>query len=199
MASRIVLAKSIVWGVTLFVLLTLSLAPVGFAQTQQFTATAVNIEDPPYGLVAQLWCVAGCVVDHIGVSGVLEPNQSGEVAFGFGFSFTEENECTPTPITTFDPLTGPQAWTDTTVRASQQPCTPNGMPYTSTNYTRTNTAPAGSYQPPVLYQCWVFSCAIDFPAGLIIPPNHGVTVYTSLQPAYTGWKGYASVNFRGRK
>jgi hypothetical protein len=183
-----------------FAVLFLILAAVsGFAQTQQFNATAVNIDDPPYGLVAQLWCASGCVIDHIDATGILDPGQSGQPTFGFGFSFTEENHCKPTPVIVFDPVNGPQPISDPGTRASQQPCTPNGLPYSSSNYTPTNTAPAGFYQPPVLQQCWQLVCSIDFPGGLTIPPNHGVTVYTSLQPSYLGWKGYASVNFRGRK
>lgn len=195
-----------------FAVLFLILAAVsGFAQTQQFTATT-NVYDPPYGMVAQLWnnSTHTIYLDHIDVAAGAESTQTvidGVFRFGIGFSYLEENQCSPVSMVLLDPVNGPQVSTDTTVRVSQQPCTPNGLPYGTLlgpnrwNYTPTNLAPSGTPQLPNLATCNGLMCTLDYPAGLAIPPNHGVTIYTAY---YKGtyafaWSGYAAVNFRGRK
>lgn len=174
-----------------------------FAQTQQFTATA-KVEDPPYGLVAQLWnnSTSTIYLDHIDVTAAPELKQvatGGILQFGIGFSNVEESQCNAAPMLLLDPVNGPQFSTDTTVRVSQQPCTPNGLTYGvllspgKWNYTPTNIF--------TLASCWGLVCTVDYPSGLAVPPNHGVTIYTGyyVESYAYGWKGYAAVNFRGRK
>lgn len=193
-----------------------------FAQTTQFTVTA-NVNDPPYGLVAQLWNNSASTVylDHLDITGAPESAQvatGGVFQFGIGFSYVEENQCKAISMILLDPMNGPQLSTDNSIRASQQSCTPNGLTYGVPvspgvwNYTSTNTAPTGTPQLPVLAMCWGLQCTLDYPTGLAIPSHHGVTVYTSyyVDDCYKdstgawkscafGWKGYAAVNFRGRK
>lgn len=185
------------------------------ASAQQFTATA-RVEDPPYGLVAQLWnnTTSTIYVDHIDISGILEASgqvaPNGLVEFGIGFSNLEENQCKPAISMLFiDPSDGPYPSTDANLRVTQQPCTPGGLAYgvplgpNKWNYTPTNLY--------VLNFCYGFICSLDI-AGLPIPPGHGVTVYTAyyVEECYKdptgawkscayGWKGYVGVNFRGHR
>jgi hypothetical protein len=182
----------------LFLALTLT------ASAQQFIAPVPNVYDPPYGMVAQLWNASTqtIYIDHIDASGLPEGTQvvsGGIYEFSFGYSHLEESQCRQVPWLTVDPVNGPQTSSDTPIRVSQQPCTPNGLAYgvptgpNSWNYTPTNLFGLGT--------CWQLACSIDFPGGLPIPPNHGVTVYTAYykDPSAFGWSGYAAVNFRGRK
>jgi hypothetical protein len=171
---------------------------------QQFTAST-NVEDPPYGMVAQVWnnTTSTIYVDHIDVSGVLEASgqiaPNGIVEFGIGFSHLEENQCKPAVSTLFiDPVNGPYPSTDANLRVTQQPCTPGGLVYgiplgpNKWNYTPTNLY--------VLSICYGTICSIDL-SNLAVPPGRGVTVYTSyyVGPYAYGWKGYVGVNFRGHR
>jgi hypothetical protein len=171
---------------------------------QTFTATA-RVEDPPYGLVAQLWnnTPSTIYVDHIDISGILEATgqvaPNGLVEFGIGFSNIEENQCKPAiSLLMIDPVNGPFPNTDTNLRVTQQPCTPGGLAYGiplspgKWNYTPTNLY--------AINFCYGFVCSLDL-SGFPVPPGRGVTVYTAyyVEPNAFGWKGYVGVNFRGRK
>lgn len=171
------------------------------ASAQQFTATT-KVTDPPYGMVAQLWndTTATIYLDHIDVSAALDAGQTnGLLEFGIGYSHLEESQCKPALSTLIvDPINGPATSNDPNLRITQQPCTPNGLPYgqqigpNQWNYTPTN-----SFN---LSFCYGLACSIDL-SNLAIPPNHGVTVYTAyyVEPYAFGWKGYAAVNFRGHR
>lgn len=186
---------------TRFAVLFLLAASSCFAQ--QFTATA-NVEDPPYGLVAQLWnnTTSTIYLDHIDISGIAEATgqagPNGLVEFGIGFSNLEESQCKPAPMLFLDPVNGPYPSTDANLRVSQQPCTPNGLPYGiplgngKTNYTGTNLY--------ALNFCYGGTCSANF-NPLPIPPGHGVTIYTAyyVSPYAFGWKGYVGVNFKGHR
>lgn len=190
-------------------LLILAASVSGFAQTQQFVASAPNVDDPPYGMVSQVWngSTSTIYIDHIDVTAALE-STGGLLQFGIGYSRLEESQCTAATMMILDPLNGPTPSTDVSVRVSQQPCKPNGLTYgiclsncgapnATYNYTPTNVDANGKPLPN-LATCWM-TCTFDIPGGIAIPPNRGVTVYTAYLPAYSGWKGYAAVNFRGRR
>lgn len=153
-----------------------------------YSATAV-VDDPPYGLVAQLWNGSAfpIYVTHIDVT----TTNGGMLNFGIGYSNLEQSDCTSFSVIAADPVAGPTVITGQGIRPSAQPCTPGGHPYSVTNYTLTNLFN--------LANCFGSVCSLEFPQGVTIPPNHGVTIYTAFfvnGSWANGWTGYAAVNFR---
>lgn len=172
----------------LTLLLLVSLA--SFAQTPvvNFYAPAMNIYDPPYGLVAQLWNPSETItVDEVKVSGTPDGTLTGAVTFAVGLSNIEQPGCQATSITAADGVS------TTSVRVSQQPCVINGQSYSTANYTPTNIS--------VLAQCWGNICVFDRPFVLV--PGRGITVYVArfLSPTNyaNGFPGYIGVNFYWHK
>lgn len=187
---------------TRFAVLFLILAASGgFAQTRYVALS--QVEDPPYGIVAQLWNASTTPVylEFMEATGAPSVAFDGMIAFGFGLSNLEEQQCQPVAAYVFGGSTAVIAPNDG-LRITQQPCTPNGQKYGipiaglppcafGTNYTCTNFAP--------IKRCWLWSCSLDLTAApLVIQPGTGITVYTQRykDPYFFSWSGYASVNFR---
>lgn len=173
-----------------------------FAQTQYYSASG-SVNDPPYGLIAQLWngSSAPIYVTGVDITAQLEsvqPVTGGLLIFGYGYSSLEENQCTPTSMIALNNTLGPSLYISSLIRVTQQPCTPNGMAYGIPlgpgmwNYTNTNQG------FPNLMTCWFNSCKAEWPQGIMIPPNHGMTIYSGLykSPNSFGWNGYAGFQFQ---
>jgi hypothetical protein len=188
----------------LLCVLTLLLSTLLPAQ-QRFVSFS-NVENPPYGLVAQLWNASSDTIYVDSVSVAAAPNLPlargtnatlpvSFLSFGFGLSNLEENQCTSNGSFLMGGNTAVVAFN--TVRVTQQPCTPNGRPYGQSNgngtynYTPTNFV--------TLDACIGNHCWLDFSGGAIaIQPGTGITIYTSVYDGVNGfgWTGYAYSSFR---
>lgn len=196
------------------------------AQTKQYFTTTMKVENPPYGLVAQLWNPSDSgetiYVDSVDFSivptvvYVANKIDSSYLTNGFlnsavGLSKMEELQCHAGVINKLDwtnPV--PATSSDTHVRASMQPCTPRGMqygiPYTGPgncggyNYTCTNPFGLGS--------SYGLNYVVTPPSDTPLPPGSGVTIYSGRYIIDTdpncpgcsfGYMGYVYVNIRFHK
>lgn len=184
--------------------LSLLLSTALFGQTRFISVS--EVENPPYGLVAQLWNASTDTIYVDSVSITAAPNLPlprgnnatipvSYLSFGFGLSNLEEQQCTLTSSLVMGGsvlIPGPP-----TVRVSKQPCTPNDKPYGQSNgngtynYTPTNFI--------ALDVCIGNHCWLDFSGGAIaVQPNTGITIYTGVYDGKDafGWTGYAYTSFR---
>lgn len=187
-----------------FLLLILAVSSC-FAQTRYISMS--QVEDPPYGIVAQLWNSSNTPVylesvESSGAASVIySPATDGILEFGYGLSNLEEQQCQAVQATVFGGNSLVVAPNDG-VRVSQQPCTPNGLKYgvayTGTgscngyNYTCTNFIP--------IKRCWgAVPCSVDLTVNpLVVQPGTGITLYSARykDPYAFGWQGVVTVTFR---
>jgi hypothetical protein len=196
------------------------------AQTKQYFTTTMKVENPPYGLVAQVFNPPDSgeiiYIDSIDFSIIpainyvvnkVDPSftTNGFIGGAVGLSKLEEIQCQSGIINRLDwsnPV--PATINDTHVRASMQPCTPRGMqygiPYTGPgncfgyNYTCTNPFGLGASN--------ALNYALRPPDDQPLPPGSGVTVYSGryildsdpyCPGCAFGYMGYVYVNIRFHK
>lgn len=208
----------------LAVILLMSLA--AFAQTKVNFTVTMKVENPVYGLAAQVFNPPDSgetiYIDSVDFSIALgfpyvvnkvDPQflTNGYVSGAVGLSKLEELQCTPAVINKLSWINPvPATLSDTHVRASQQPCTPRGMkygiPYTGPgncggfNYTCTNPFGLGT------------SGGLNYisrpPNDEPLPPGSGVTVYNgryildsdpTCPGCAFGYLGYIYVNVHFHK
>lgn len=201
---------------TFFLMLTMLVCSAAASAQTRFVAYGA-VENPPYGLVAQLW--NGSSTTHVMLDSLIATAVAtqicdssgchtytladGIIEFGIGLSNIEENQCTPITPYVFGGTNAIQAFPNG-VRVSMQPCTPNGLPYNAPNPGYPNCGGSGLNYTCTNFigvmQCWgSFPCTLDLGSQpLDIPPGAGITVWTVRykNDGGFGYNGMANVNFR---
>lgn len=175
-----------------------------FAQTR-YSSFGI-VDNPPYGMVAQLWNASTNVVyfDGLTVSAVpILPLPHGSngiypvsfLEFAFELANKEESQCTSVTSFVMGGSTAIQA--PSTIRVSKQPCTPNGRPYGQPNGDGTFNYTIQNFV--IIDTCIAMYCRIELSASPIpVQPNTGITIYTAAYDGVNGfsWTGETWFNFR---